>query len=129
MIDHQIVGDTHGPRQKFTFLVISAHFKGVNDLNECLLKDIFSDHPITHLHVDEAIDLILVNRIFDLTGEEGLNFIRDHLAGPAKLIPVILISNYADAQESAVALGARRGFGKAALNSPETEKILREFLS
>ena len=81
-----------------------------------------------HSH-HSSIDLILVTRIFDLTGEEGLNFIRDHLAGPAKLIPVILISNYADAQESAVALGARRGFGKAALNSPETEKILREFLS
>jgi len=86
------------------------------------------DEAVKHSH-NSSIDLILVNRIFDLTGEEGLNFIRDHLAGPAKLIPVILISNYADAQESAVALGARRGFGKAALNSPETEKILREFLS
>ena len=85
------------------------------------------DEAVKHAH-NSSIDLILVNRIFDLTGEEGLNFIRDHLAGPAKLIPVILISNYADAQESAVALGARRGFGKAALNSPETEKILREFL-
>lgn len=86
------------------------------------------EEAFKHSH-NSSIDLILVNRIFDLTGEEGLNFIRDHLAGPAKLIPVILISNYADAQESAVALGARRGFGKAALNSPETEKILREFLS
>jgi len=86
------------------------------------------EEAVKHSH-NSSIDLILVNRIFDLTGEEGLNFIRDHLAGPAKLIPVILISNYADAQESAVALGARRGFGKAALNSPETEKILREFLS
>lgn len=86
------------------------------------------DEAVKHSH-NSSIDLILVNRIFDLTGEEGLNFIRDHLAGPANLIPVILISNYADAQESAVALGARRGFGKAALNSPETEKILREFLS
>jgi two-component system chemotaxis response regulator CheY len=81
-----------------------------------------------HSH-HSSIDLILVNRIFDLTGEEGLNFIRDHLAGPAKLIPVILVSNYADAQDSAVDLGAKPGFGKAALNSPETEKILREFLS
>ena len=86
------------------------------------------EEAIKHSH-NSSIDLILVNRIFDLTGEEGLTFIRDHLAGPAKLIPVILVSNYADAQDSAVALGARRGFGKAALNSPETEKILREFLS
>jgi response regulator RpfG family c-di-GMP phosphodiesterase len=86
------------------------------------------EEAFKHSH-NSSIDLILVNRIFDLTGEEGLNFIRDHLAGPAKLIPVILISNYADAQDSAVALGAKRGFGKAALNSPETEKILREFLS
>ena len=86
------------------------------------------EEAIKHSH-NSSIDLILVNRIFDLTGEEGLTFIQDHLAGPAKLIPVILVSNYADAQDSAVALGARRGFGKAALNSPETEKILREFLS
>lgn len=87
------------------------------------------EEAVKHSHNNSSIDLILVNRIFDLTGEEGLNFIRDHLAGPAKLIPVILVSNYADAQDSAVALGAKRGFGKAALNSPETEKILREFLS
>ena len=43
-------------------------------------------------------------------------------------IPVMLVSNFADWQEKAVAAGAQYGFGKAALNAPETLSRLSEVL-
>ncbi len=61
-------------------------------------------------------DLVLVNRIFDGDGTPGVDLIRaikaDHeLAG----IPVMLVSNYEDAQAEAQAVGALPGFGKTDL--------------
>jgi CheY-like chemotaxis protein len=58
-------------------------------------------------------DLVLVNRIFDGDGTPGVDLIRalkaDHeLAG----IPVMLVSNYEEAQAEAVSAGALPGFGK-----------------
>ena len=69
---------------------------------------------------------MLVNRILDRTGEEGLDFIRDLKADPALAsVPVMLVSNFADAQRQAVELGARPGFGKDAIGRPETVTALR----
>lgn len=60
--------------------------------------------------------LALANRIFDGVGERGLDFIRRVKADPAlKDLPVMLVSNYPDAQAAAVAAGAAPGFGKDAL--------------
>ena len=44
-------------------------------------------------------------------------------------IPVMIISNYQDAQDVAVAAGASPGFGKAALDTPRTFELLSEFLN
>lgn len=88
--------------------------------------------------IDEALaalrnahyDLVLANRVFDADGAEGLDLIRRMQTDPqTRSIPVMLVSNYADAQETAVALGARPGFGKAALDRPETIAVLAPFLS
>src|SRR4051812_40759223 len=69
----------------------------------------------------QGADLVLVNRILDRTGESGLDFIRDFRADPDRQkIPIMLVSNYADAQEQATALGAVAGFGKSSLGRPET---------
>ena len=77
----------------------------------------------------EGADLILVNRILDTTGESGLDFIRQFRADPARqATPVLLVSNYADAQRDAQALGAAAGFGKSALNRPESATALRAAL-
>jgi CheY-like chemotaxis protein len=77
----------------------------------------------------EGADLILVNRILDATGESGLDFIRQFRADPARqATPVVLVSNYADAQREAQALGAMPGFGKSSLNRPESAAALRTAL-
>ena len=74
-------------------------------------------------------DLVLVNRIFDATGEEGLEFIR-RLKADATLaaVPVMLVSNYAEAQAEAIAAGAKPGFGKAALEDSQTLTRLAAYL-
>ncbi len=87
--------------------------------------------------IDEAIeaaakrrfDLILVNRILDATGEEGVAFIRQLRGAQADdAAPVMLISNYDDAQHAACEAGALRGFGKNALSASSTIKLLSAHL-
>ncbi len=70
-------------------------------------------------------DLVLVNRKLDVDYSDGLAIIERMKAYPALSgIPVMLITNYADHQQMAVAAGALPGFGKLALNSPETRARL-----
>jgi two-component system chemotaxis response regulator CheY len=65
--------------------------------------------------------LVLVNRVLDYDGRSGLDFI-SQLKGDEHLreLPVMLVSNYDDAQQEAVARGALLGFGKAQLRDPKT---------
>jgi len=70
---------------------------------------------------EKTFDLVLVNRIFDGNGESGLELIKWLRSNKeTQGTPVMLVSNYADAQTSAVQLGAKPGFGKNALNAPQT---------
>jgi two-component system chemotaxis response regulator CheY len=86
---------------------------------------------------DEAIEairsepfaLVLVNRISDLDGAPGLDLIRRLKADPRlALVPVMLVSNYPDAQREAEALGALPGFGKSDLRAPGGTKPLQAVL-
>lgn len=74
--------------------------------------------------IDRAqYDLILVNRIFDHTRESGLSVIAD-VAQNNESLKIMLVSNYEQYQQEAVAAGALPGFGKAELDLPATrEKI------
>jgi CheY-like chemotaxis protein len=77
----------------------------------------------------EAFDLVLVNRVFDRDGDSGLDFIRQVNADQQlRKVPIMLVSNYEDAQARAVAAGAQPGFGKASLDAPETLELLRNYL-
>lgn len=77
----------------------------------------------------ERFDLILVNRVFDADGGSGLELIRALQADARfRSVPVMLVSNYADAQEQARQLGAVPGFGKAALGQPQMRERLQPFL-
>jgi CheY-like chemotaxis protein len=78
---------------------------------------------------DNAFDLVLVNRLFDADGDSGIEFIRQ-IKGDEQVgkVPVLLVSNYEDAQAEAVAAGAQPGFGKAALQAPRTAELLRAYL-
>lgn len=75
-------------------------------------------------------DLVLVNRVFDEDGESGLDFVKAMKADPtAGKVPVMLVSNYADAQKRATDAGAEPGFGKAQLGAAEVAERLRAFLA
>ena len=74
-------------------------------------------------------DLVLVNRVLDADGASGLDLIQRLLANKdTRATPTMLVSNYADAQDAAVALGATRGFGKNTLTSSETRELLAPLL-
>jgi two-component system chemotaxis response regulator CheY len=72
--------------------------------------------------------LVLVNRALNFGGS-GLEFIGRLKADPALgRVPVMLVSNFEDAQRQAEARGALPGFGKSALNSPTTRERLASVL-
>lgn len=74
-------------------------------------------------HGDVA--LIIVNRVFDSDGGDGVALIGQLKQNPeSAAIPVMLLSNYAEAQEKAVTLGALPGFGKSSLKSEATRELL-----
>lgn len=73
--------------------------------------------------------LVLVNRVFDADGGEGLDFIRRVKSDPAlRSQPVMLVSNYEDSQKEAEKIGAASGFGKASLGRPQMLERVRPFL-
>jgi len=75
-------------------------------------------------------DLILVNRVNDRDGSPGLDLIRTVKADPALAgVPVMLVSNYPEAQQQAEALGALPGFGKAELGSARSLERLSAVLA
>jgi two-component system, chemotaxis family, chemotaxis protein CheY len=78
----------------------------------------------------QAFDLVLVNRLFDADGASGIEWIRQVQADERlRKVPILLVSNYADSQEEAVAAGARPGFGKSALHLPRTVELLGQYLN
>jgi CheY-like chemotaxis protein len=79
---------------------------------------------------NEPFDLVLVNRKLDADFSDGLAVVRA-IKADASLAgtPVMLVSNYPDAQDEAIAAGAVPGFGKADLNQPTTREKLRRVLT
>lgn len=76
-----------------------------------------------------GIDLVLVNRVLDADQTYGLEIIKE-MKADAELAktPVMLVSNYEDAQRDAIAAGALPGFGKASLGQPQMLGRVREAL-
>ncbi|HEX8324804.1 MAG TPA: response regulator [Tepidisphaeraceae bacterium] len=68
-------------------------------------------------------DVVLVNRVLAGDGASGLEVI-ESIVKAAPETPVMLVSDLPDAQDDAVARGARRGFGKAALGDPSTLELV-----
>jgi CheY-like chemotaxis protein len=77
----------------------------------------------------KQIDLILFNRQLDygFDSDQGVDVIRAlRLSHPnAKMM---LVSNYPEAQQEALAAGALPGFGKRELGSPRVTELLRNAL-
>jgi two-component system, chemotaxis family, chemotaxis protein CheY len=74
--------------------------------------------------------LVLVNRKLDRDYTDGVEIIRQIKADPQLTHRrVMLITNFTEHQEAAVALGAERGFGKLEFEKEKTIELLRPFLS
>ena len=87
-----------------------------------------TDDSLSELR-SKTFDLVLVNRIFDRDGGDGLALIQQIKQDAALSgTPCMLITNFPEHQEFASQTGAEPGFGKAELNQPETVEKLRPFL-
>lgn len=102
-----------------------------------LLRDHFDVEIERVMFVPEALAamrrkryaLVLVNRLVFADQSDGMELIRAARAEPALAgTPIMLISNFADAQQRAIAAGAVEGFGKARLNAPATIERLAAYL-
>jgi hypothetical protein len=71
--------------------------------------------------------LVLVNRIIDGDGSSGVEFIRE-MKDAGVQTTMMLVSDYASAQEAAVAAGAVLGFGKSAMDGDDVLQRVREGL-
>lgn len=70
-------------------------------------------------------DLVLINRVLDADGSSGMDILKAIRLNEAwDTLPVMLVSNYPEWQQAAVAAGALPGFGKAELNRRETKEKL-----
>jgi CheY-like chemotaxis protein len=77
----------------------------------------------------EPYDLVLINRKLDADYSDGLEIIQAIKADPKLAsVPVMLVTNYAEHQDAAVAAGAARGFGKLEYGDPQTREKLEPFL-
>lgn len=76
------------------------------------------------------VDLITVNRKLDRDYTDGLDVVKliraDDEVGS---VPIMLVTNYPEHQDTAVEAGCVRGFGKLAIRDPETIELLTPYLS
>jgi len=78
---------------------------------------------------NSCVDLVLVNRKLDADYSDGVEIVRQ-IKADAKIaeVPVMLVTNYPEHQEAAVAAGAVLGFGKLEFGKPETRARLAAIL-
>lgn len=77
----------------------------------------------------EPFDLVLVNRILDRSGQEGLELIQQLKSDPElSKTPVMIVTNYAEHVQRACEAGAEGGFGKQALHAAATRALLEPWL-
>jgi CheY-like chemotaxis protein len=78
----------------------------------------------------EPFDLVIVNRKFDIDHGDGIDLIR-HIKSDAQIgeVPAMLLSNFPEYQQEAIAAGAVPGFGKKEYAQPETKAKLNAYLT
>lgn len=77
----------------------------------------------------QKIDLVTVNRKLDRDYSDGMDVIQQIKSDPeVGEIPVMLVTNYEEHQQAAIAAGCLRGFGKLSLGDPATRELLEPFL-
>jgi DNA-binding NarL/FixJ family response regulator len=76
--------------------------------------------------MQRGVDLILFNRElgYGFEPDLGVEMIRTLKANHPE-VPMMLVSNYPDAQAAALNAGALPGFGKREIGSPKVKKLLQ----
>ncbi|MEM9373833.1 MAG: hypothetical protein AAGA55_09330 [Planctomycetota bacterium] len=76
---------------------------------------------------ETGAELLLVNRVLDgfYADDHGLRIIREAVS---RGVAAMIISNYEDAQDAAVAAGGRPGFGKTDVRSDKAHDAIRSAL-
>jgi two-component system chemotaxis response regulator CheY len=106
---------------------LTSYLRGNFDAQ--VVKVDLADEAIVALRT-EPYDLVLINRKLDADYSDGLEILRAIKADPRMAaVPVMLVANYAEHQDAAVAQGAVRGFGKLEYGDPQTAEKLRPFLA
>ncbi|MHC2068702.1 response regulator [Bremerella sp. T1] len=78
---------------------------------------------------EQTFALVVINRKLDRDHSDGMDILKEMKADDQlKEIPVMLLSNYEDAQAAAVEAGAVPGFGKRELGKETTLKMLQTYL-
>lgn len=77
----------------------------------------------------QPVHLVLINRKLDRDYSDGIEILKQIKADPVlAAIPVMLITNFPEYQQAAVAAGAEPGFGKDELHEAATTEKLARFL-
>lgn len=121
--------------------------KRVLDVGQCnpdhasirsMLERQFDAEVVRAHQLDDALqqlrsgqfDLVLVNRKLDIDYSDGMEIIKRIKADPElNSVPVMLVTNYPEYDQAAVAAGAESGFGKAQLSDPKTHEKLARILA
>ena len=110
-------GPDHGAIEHMIRTHFDAHVDAAHTAADAL--PLLARHPY---------DLVLVNRLLDIDGSPGMDVIalvqQEHVE-----VPVMLITNFEDYQQAAVAAGAVPGFGKNSIDNAETIELLATYLS
>jgi|SRR3569623_216332 len=120
--------------------------KRVLDVGQCvpdhaairrLVQGVFGAEVVQADHLGDALealrkqtfDLVLINRKLDIDYSDGMEVLRAIKAEPDfAAVPIMLVTNYPEHQQAAIAAGAEAGFGKADLSLPATREKLARFL-
>jgi response regulator RpfG family c-di-GMP phosphodiesterase len=102
-------------------------------LEKTFAADVLQTHgpgdTLALLH-NQPVDLVLVNRKLDQDYSDGLDIIQSIKADPKLAdLPCMIISNFPDQQQVAVAAGAEYGFGKKELYADSTRERLSKYLT
>lgn len=105
---------------------LTSYLRGNFDAQ--VVKVDLADEALAALR-EQPYDLVLINRKLDADYSDGLDILRAIKADPAlAAVPVMLVTNYAEHQDAAVAAGALRGFGKLEYGDPQTREKLQPLL-
>jgi two-component system chemotaxis response regulator CheY len=111
-----------GPDSSYLRMAVS---RAIKDSSVLMAEDDAS----LQKQIQGGVDLLLVNRQLDwgFSTEDGVQLIQQLRTNHPQL-KVMLISNYPEAQQAAVNVGAAPGFGKAQIGRPEVSELLKSAL-